>query len=87
MFHHLHLSDLLKDGALALFGFLPSALTQADVALIFGLLNLLLVGCFRVVELRRRERRDLELQQLRSRVRELEGGESVSGKEASSCQI
>lgn len=76
MLHHLHLSDLLKDGVLAFLSFLPTALTQADIALIFGLLNLALVGGFRLVELRRRERRDLELERLRVRVRELEAGQS-----------
>ena len=75
MLHHLHLSDLLKDATLAFLGFIPTALTQADIALIFGVLNLALVGAFRFVELRRRERRDTELLALRDRVRELEAGQ------------
>jgi hypothetical protein len=69
--HHLTSTDLLKDTLLACFGFLPTAITQADVALILGLLNLAVVIVFRLVELRRRERRDAELHKLRARVAEL----------------
>jgi hypothetical protein len=75
MLHHLHLSDVLKDSTLALLSIIPIALTQTDIALIFGVLNLLFVGGLRLFELRRRERRDTEMLQLRARVRELEDGQ------------
>lgn len=46
-------SDLAKDFSFAVLGFSPAALLpHLDTALVLGLLNLLIVVIFRVVELR-----------------------------------
>lgn len=67
--------DIIKDSVLAAFGFLPGALTQVDVAIIFGLLNLLVVILFRLFELRRRGKRDQEIARLQAHIAQLTGKE------------
>ena len=71
MLENLTSTDLAKDSLLAALGFMPSALTQAQVELILGLLNILIVVLFRVIELKRRNRRDDEIERLQTRINEL----------------
>ncbi len=65
-------TDLLKDGTLAGVGFiLPVSLSTGEAALIVGLVNAGIVCLFRCLELRRRNRRDEEIERLRARIDEL----------------
>lgn len=75
--HYLTPSDLAKDLILATLGLTLGAITQIDVSLILGLLNLLLVFAFRLIELRRRD----QTRQLRARISELEGNRDATARE------
>ncbi len=82
MFHNLTQNDLAKDFLLAALGFMPSALTQIHVALILGLCNILIVFIFRLVELSRRDRRDVEVARLRSLIAKMEAEQRAATKES-----
>lgn len=74
MFHIPYLSslDALKDSLFAGYGFLlPLTVSTGEAALVVGLVNAAIVAIFRLLEMRRRDRRAQELQDLRARVAEL----------------
>ncbi len=77
--------DACKDTLFTAYGFiLPISVSTGEAALVVGLANAVIVAVFRLLEMRRRDRRDEDLTRLRARVRELEGAQSASGKEAES---
>ncbi|MCA1615036.1 MAG: hypothetical protein LC795_15570 [Acidobacteria bacterium] len=54
LFKFLTPGDALKDTALAAYGYWPALVMHMETGLLLGLLNLLVVVIFRVVELRHR---------------------------------